>query len=102
MVKGGHVSVLTSGAKAALLVSWLALAIGGFFVVKQNIDLRHERADRLTDACNREQSDRVALRRLIVFFEGRSLANPQITPAERPGVLAFYNHALQIVPPVHC
>lgn len=102
MKRLGGVFVITPGALAAIIVSWIALAAGGIYLAKISSDLSSERAARVVDACRRESTDRLALRRLIVFFEARTLANPTIKPKDKPMILAFYRSALKIIPPITC
>ena len=89
---------MTRGAKIAFLICFIGILIGGGWIVKQQFDIQAARAD----TCRREQNDRQVLRRLIVFFEGRTLASPTITKKEKPQILRFYNDALAVVPTISC
>lgn len=89
---------LSSRAKLAFLVCFIGLAVAGGWLVKQQFDIASARSD----TCHREQSDRQVLRRLIVFFEGRTLSSPSITKKEKPQILVFYNAALAVVPTISC
>jgi hypothetical protein len=93
---------MTRGAKWAIIVSWVALLVGGVYLVKIQADVNTEHVARVLDACAREQHDRLALRRMVVLFEGRSLAVPGLTAGDRPQIFAFYRGVLRIIPPINC
>ncbi len=100
---------ITPGAVALFAVSWLAMfgLIGWLIYTDQQI--QQERNDRqsvvnaaLAIGCDRENSTRAALRRVLTFAEAASLTDPSITSDQRNRVLKFYKGAIALVPLVPC